>query len=127
MNIFQQIIEWFVLRWNIEVTFEEVRAHLGFETQRQWSDNAIERTTPALFGLFSLVVLMALRLHPQQLPCQTAGWYPKQEPTFSDVLAAVRCHLWQLDYYSNSPDAPDAILIPGHLFRALCQIALHPL
>lgn len=123
----QQIIEWFVLRWNIEVTFEEVRAHLGFETQRQWSDNAIERTTPALFGLFSLVVLMALRLHPQQLPCQTAGWYPKQEPTFSDVLAAVRCHLWQLDYYSNSPDAPDAILIPGHLFRALCQIALHPL
>ncbi len=123
----QQIIEWFVLRWNIEVTFQEIRAHLGFETQRQWSDKAIERTTPALFGLFSLVVLMALRLHPQKLPCQTARWYPKQEATFSDALAAVRNHLWQLDKYSNSPDLADPVLIPAHLFRALRLIALHPL
>ena len=123
----QQIIEWFVQRWNIEVTFEEIRAHLGFETQRQWSDNAIERSTPALFGLFSLVVLIALRLHPHKLPCQAACWYPKQEATFSDALAAVRNHLWQLDNYSTSPDLADAILIPAHLFRALRHVALHPL
>lgn len=123
----QQTIEWFVQRWSIEVTFEETRAHLGFETQRQWSDKAIERTTPALLGLFSLVVLMALRLHPQKLPCQTACWYPKQDPTFSDALAAVRNHLWQLDNYSPSPDAADTILIPAHLFRALRHLALHPL
>jgi hypothetical protein len=115
----QQTIGWFVQRWNIEVTFEETRAHLGFETQRQWSDKAIERTTPALLGLFSLVVLMALRLHPQKLPCQTARWYPKQEATFSDALAAVRNRLWQLDNYSSSPDAADAILIPAPLFRVL--------
>jgi len=63
-----QIIAWFIARWNIEVTFEELRAHLGFETQRQWSDKAIERTTPCLFGLFSLVVLMAKILHPETLP-----------------------------------------------------------
>jgi hypothetical protein len=123
----QQIIEWFVQRWNIEVTFEEIRAHLGFETQRQWSDKAIERTTPALFGLFTLVVLIALRLHPQKLPYQTACWYPKPEATFSDALAAVRNHLWQLDNYSTSPDLADAILIPAHLFRALRHVALHPL
>lgn len=123
----QQIIEWFILRWNIEVTFEEVRAHLGFETQRQWSDKAIQRTTPALFALFSLVTLMAFTLHPQQLPCQSAPWYPKQEPTFSDALAAVRNHLWQLDNYSQSAQTSDAILIPAQLFRALRQVALHPL
>ena len=123
----QQVIEWFVLRWSIEVTFEEVRAHLGFETQRQWSDKAIERTTPALFGLFSLVVLLALRLHPHQLPFQTATWYPKVEPTFGDALAAVRNQLWQLDNYSNSPDVADAVLIPAQLFRALRHVALHPL
>ena len=123
----QQIIAWFVQRWNIDVTFEEVRAHLGFETQRPWSDKAIERTTPALLALFSLVVLMALRLHPQKLPCQTARWYPKQAATFSDALAAVRNHLWQLDHYSNSPDPADAILIPAPLFRALRHLALHPL
>ena len=43
-----QILEWFVLRWQLEVTFHEVRTHLGVETQRQWSDLAIARTTPAL-------------------------------------------------------------------------------
>lgn len=40
----KQIVEWFVLRWQMEVTFHEVRAHLGVETQRQWSDLAILRT-----------------------------------------------------------------------------------
>ena len=55
----QLIIEWFVLRWNVEVTFEEVRAHLGVETQRQWSDSAIGRTTPVLMGLYSIACLMA--------------------------------------------------------------------
>ena len=62
-----QILRWFVCRWNIEVTFEELRAHLGFETQRQWSERAIERTAPCLFGLFSLIVVMAKTLHPQDV------------------------------------------------------------
>ncbi len=53
------ILRWFVRRWCIEVTFAEVRRHLGVETQRQWSDQAIARTTPALLGLFSLVALWA--------------------------------------------------------------------
>ena len=58
-----QIIEWFVLRGNIEVTFEETRAHLGLETQRQWSDQAIARTTPLLMALFSIVVLVAVKIN----------------------------------------------------------------
>jgi len=49
-----QIISWFLLRWQVEVTFHEVRAHLGVETQRQWSPQAIQRTTPALMGLSRL-------------------------------------------------------------------------
>ena len=59
-----QIIEWFIQRWQMEVTQREVREHLGVETQRQWSDLAILRTTPALFGLFSLVTVLAHRLAP---------------------------------------------------------------
>ena len=89
-----QVVAWFVGRWNIEVPFEEVRAHLGVETQRQWSTRAIGRTTPCLLGLFSLVVLLALALHPQDLPARTAAWYRKPEATFAAVLAAVRRHLW---------------------------------
>jgi hypothetical protein len=73
-----QIIEWFVLRWQLEVTFEEVRAHLGVETQRQWSDWAIARTTPALLGLFSLVTLLAHQSRQRgKLPVRQAAWYTK--------------------------------------------------
>ena len=77
----------FVNRWPLEVTFEEARAQLGLETQRQWSDLAIERTTPALLGLFSLVVLLAHALYPTgDLPLPQAAWYPKTHATFHDVL-----------------------------------------
>ncbi len=71
-----QIVEWFVLRWTVEVTFHEVRAHLGVETQRQWSDLAILRTTPALLGLFSLVTIFAQQLLGEQpFPIRQAAWY----------------------------------------------------
>lgn len=92
----EQIVRWFILRWQLEVTLEEVRAHLGVETQRQWSDPAIARTTPALLGLFSLVTLLAHQstLHGK-LPVRQAAWYTKSAPTFSDALAVVRQTLWQ--------------------------------
>ena len=83
--------------------FCEARAHLGLETQRQWSTSAIARTTPCLLGLFSLVVLMAHALHSDHLPTRQAAWYPKAEPTFADALAAVRRHLWG---QWNSPTLP---------------------
>lgn len=83
-----QIIAWFVLRGPVEVTFHEVRTHLGVETQRQWSDLALLRTTPALLGLFSLVTIFAhLLLDKQPFPVRQAAWYTKALPTFSDTLA----------------------------------------
>lgn len=91
----EQIVAFYVLRWNLEVTFQEVRAHLGVETQRQWSDLAIERTTPALFGIFSLVTLLTHHLlQAQPLPVRTTAWYSKAQPTFVDALALLRRHLW---------------------------------
>jgi hypothetical protein len=95
----EQIVAWFVQRWQVESTFQEVRTHLGVETQRQWSDKAILRTTPALLGLFSLVALMAHPHMPQEPMTQEtirqAAWYTKEQPTFSDALALVRRRLWQ--------------------------------
>lgn len=91
-----QIVQWFILRWQLEVTLEEVRAHLGVETQRQWSDQAIARTTPTLLGLFSLVTLLAHQsVRRGKLPVRRAAWYAKTIPTFSDALAIVRQTLWQ--------------------------------
>jgi hypothetical protein len=90
-----QIVRWFVRRWQVEVTFREVRDHLGVETQRQWSDRAIARTTPCLLALFSVVALLAARLdgRTRAAVCIDA-WYRKSRPTFADTLAAVRRHLW---------------------------------
>jgi hypothetical protein len=100
----EQILAWIIMRWGIEVTFEEARAHLGLETQRQWSDLAIARTTPALLGLFSFITLLAHRLHPDQpLPVRSAAWYTKSNATFSDVIACVRRHLWTHTEFVQSP------------------------
>ncbi len=115
-----QIIAWFVARWPLEVTFHEVRAHLGVETQRQWSDLAILRTTPALLGLFSLVTLFAqARLEGQPLPVRQAAWYAKSAPTFSDTLAFVRQQLWPVTGFSTSPSSNEVVEIPRALFDRL--------
>lgn len=115
-----QIVEWFVLRWALEVTFHEVRAHLGVETQRQWSDLAILRTTPALLGLFSLVAILAQQLlGNQSFPVRRAAWYIKALPTFSDTLAFVRQHLWPSTFFSVSSVDADTVQIPRVLFDRL--------
>jgi hypothetical protein len=119
------IIADFVNRWPLEVTFEEARAHLGLETQRQWSDLAIERTTPALLGLFSLIVLLAQALYPTgDLPLLQAAWYPKTHATFHDILALVRRRLWQQCLFQTDAPRTDLRFISPlqveHLLSAAC-------
>ena len=90
------ILPWVVMRWSLAVTLEEGRAHLGLETQRHWSDQAIARTTPSLLGLFSLVTVLALkRSHAGHIPGPVTAGYHQDEATFSDCLAVVRRHLWR--------------------------------
>jgi hypothetical protein len=120
-----QILQWFVMRWQEEVTFREVRTHLGVETQRQWSDLAIARTTPTLLGLFSLVALLADQSTICcKLPIRQAAWYCKPLPTFSDALAVVRDQLWQAMAFHISPSATDMAKVPRILLKrfteALC-------
>ena len=125
-----QIVQWYMLRWQVEVTFEELRAHLGMETQRQWSERAIARTTPALFGLFSVVTLAADVLIEQQggiLP-RTTAWYAKTDPTFADAIALVRRHIWaQQEAFSPSELGPELIKLPrgvyGRMIDALAYAA----
>jgi hypothetical protein len=99
----EQIIQWFVRRWQVEVTFHEVRTHLGVETQRQWADLSILRSTPALLSLFSVVTLLAnLHARKQKLPIQQAAWYIKKLPTFSDALSIVKKTLYSHRYFRTS-------------------------
>jgi hypothetical protein len=119
----QQIVTWFVRRWAIEVTWEEGRAHLGLETQRQWSDKAIERTTPVLLGLFSIITLLANRLQNQgQLSIPTCAWYKKEKPTFSDAIAAVRRLLWKEINFSISDKPEEVVKIPKPLLHHFRQV-----
>jgi hypothetical protein len=112
-------------RWPIEVTFEESRARLGVETQRQWSDRAIERETPCLLGLYSVVALLGHALHrATPIAIRAAAWYPRAEATFSDVLAAVRRECWGFLDIRTSERDPSCAEIPGpqldRLLNAAC-------
>jgi hypothetical protein len=104
----RDIVTAFIKHWTIETTFEGSRAHLGLATQRQWTDWAIERTTPCLLGLYSVVALLAHALHPDgEIPIHTTAWYHKSQATFADVLAAVRRHCCGTRATSG-PVKPDA-------------------
>jgi hypothetical protein len=99
----EQIVQWFIRRWQVEVTFHEVRTHLGVETQRQWADLSILRTTPTLLGLFSIVTLLAnCHARKRKFPVQQTAWYPKKVPTFSDALSLVKETLWIQHYFPTS-------------------------
>jgi len=124
----EEIIRWFVMRWSLEVTFEEAREHLGMETQRQWSDLAIARTTPVILGLFSLVMMLARRLQPDgKVPILTTAWYQKTEATFSDCLALVRKHLWNSNIHKMSAQKADVFSLSArdweHLLSCLSAAA----
>jgi hypothetical protein len=124
----EQILPWFVRRWTMEVTFEEARAHLGMETQRQWNDRAIARTTPALLSLYSIVTLTAHLLIDKGVTwVRSTAWYRKTRPTFSDALALVRRQLWDHLHFSMSQQETDMIKIPRALFDrfidAVCYAA----
>jgi hypothetical protein len=117
------VVGYFVRRWQVEVTFAEARRHLGVETQREWSDRAIARTTPVLLGLFSLVTLLATRLaRDGRLPVRTAAWYAKPTPTFSDALAAVRRQWWRATTpFATSTRERDMIKLPRRVVRRLSE------
>lgn len=116
------IVAWFVQRWQLEVTFEEARRHLGVASQRQWSDKAIARTTPLLLALFSWVTLLADALHAHHSVAapRQAAWYAKSRPTFSDALALVRRFLWSAyPTFRTSREEDDMLKIPKPLFDTL--------
>ncbi len=117
-----RVLSYFVRRWQMEVTFAEVRRHLGVETQRQWSRLAIERTTPVLLGLFSVVTLLAQQLHRSaQLAPRQAAWYSKPALTFSDAIAAVRRQMWVHEFISCSPSDTESATIPSPLHHHWAQ------
>jgi hypothetical protein len=120
----ESILGLFVFRWRIETTFQEVREHLGVETQRQWSDLAILRTTPALLGLYSLIAVWAHGMATggaAAVQPHAAAWYEKSQPTFSDAIAAVRRVLWMPPDFPTSRSPTEKVEIPARLLNRLVE------
>lgn len=119
-----QIVQQYLQRWQVELTFEEVRAHLGVETQRQWSDLSIARTTPVLMALFSIITLWATHLvDMQKLTVFQTAWYQKPYPTFSDAVASVRYRIWQFQLNLHSVKNPDRDKMNRLIFEHLAFMA----
>jgi DDE superfamily endonuclease len=138
-----EIVELFISRWSLEVTFadaiapreprralhqaEEARAHLGFQSQRQWSKAATTRTTPIILALFSLVCLIAYRLDAAiPISPHATAWYAKSDLTFADLLAAVRCSLWQSHLFSRPSLPPSLALFSDADREHLIQLLASP-
>ncbi len=119
----RHLLQWYLLRSQVEVTFAEARAHLGMETQRQWSELASARTTPALLGRFSVVTLMADVLIGQQqieMTPRTTAWYEKTSPSCADAIAMVRRYIWvRHGTFATSEPEPELIKVPSSLYHLM--------
>jgi hypothetical protein len=124
----QTVIEIFVRRFSIENTFQDARAHLGFETQRQWSDKAIARSTPLILGLFSFVCLAALKLRESvALTVRSAAWYTKtpDNATFSDIIAFVRRGIWSQRIFVNSAKKDDLTKFQPDFLESMLELVAY--
>jgi hypothetical protein len=86
------------------------------------------RATPALLGLFSVVTLQAHAALSHSSPAiRQSAWYAKPAPTFADVLALVRRHLWTRTTFCGLLRGGDLVKIPravvDHLADLLCYAA----
>ena len=119
----EQIILWFVRRWQMEPTFQEVRQRLGFETGRHWSEMAIQRTAPTLLAVFSVVTLLAHQYMTKSSAPDAArqtAWYEKRHPTFSDALALVRKELWAQEMsFCGSAQEVETLKVPREFVERL--------
>lgn len=118
----ERIVEGFAGRWPIEVTFEEVRAHLGFETTRHWCRNSVLRVAPCLLGLFSIVSLIYCELaRREKVKVRATPCYPKTDPTFADALASVRRLLWEQVILKHAPYGPHVAQLPPPIRELLLE------
>lgn len=116
----RQIVESYTLRWSIEVTFEEIRGHRGFNTTRHRCAKAVQRVEPWLMGLFTIVTLIwqhHLRHHDPQ--SAKRPWYTKQEPTFADALRTVRELIWMESVFAHPFVAPGMQKLPAQTRQVL--------
>jgi len=101
----EQAIAFFVGRWPIETTFQEINQHLGLETIHTWSDLSVNRTAPTIIASYSiacLVVDQAVKDTGIEITPETSAWYNKSVVTFSDVMVYLKLLILNKKYFPQS-------------------------
>ena len=121
----RRIVSLFTRRGSMEVTFEEIRAHLGFETTRQRVAPSVLRMAPCRFGLFSVIRLAYAHHVRRQRACPaTTPLYVKNHVTLSDAHATLRRQLWAITVFGTSRYAREyEKLSPGLRNQLLDQLS----
>ena len=113
------LIEMYGGRWNIETTFQEMRAHLGLEKTRGWHRNTVLRMAPSLFLLYTLVVTFYDTMPSSSSHLRTRSWIGKQYVTFSDMIISVRHHLWINWVFKQQPGGEAVRKLPRPIRKLL--------
>jgi DDE superfamily endonuclease len=121
----QALISQYTARWNIETTFQELRAYLGLETTRGWCERTVLRAAPCLFGLYTVVALLYEQLPVEAQDAGGVDWDGKEEVTFADAITAVRRWLWCNWVFAQGDHAPTFAKLPEPL-REVLLYALAP-
>jgi DDE superfamily endonuclease/Archaeal putative transposase ISC1217 len=121
----QTVIETFTGRWNIETTFQEMRAYLGLETTRGRCAKTVLRVAPCLFGLYSVVAILYTLMPARYARVSVLDWPGKKDVTFSDAITAVRRWLWQ-EWVFAIPGHREAFSKLSRPFRSLVLYGLAP-
>lgn len=88
----EQVLQWYAMRWSVEVTFREAKQHLGFEEPQGWTRSAVERTAPLAMLLYSLIVYWYSLEGHRYHRCVERPWYTsRRHESFADMLATLRC------------------------------------
>lgn len=109
----KEIIEEVVLRWNIEVTFEELREYLNVESMKNWTEDSVKKQTHLVFSLYSITAVWFSKfIKTGQVNPFRETWYQKEYFTFSDALGYLRREIIQDFIYTTATRKQDQYLIP---------------
>jgi hypothetical protein len=91
------VITGYCRRWSIEVAFFDSKQFLGLHEPRARSAPSVERAHPMAWFVLSVTVLWyaAAGKDGPQVRRQRPWYRGRKEPTFADMLGALRLQLWQ--------------------------------
>jgi hypothetical protein len=101
-----EVILGYMRRWSVEVCYWESKELLGLHEPQVWTDLAVQRAHPMAWFVGGLVLVWYARYGQDAEQAHwDRPWYKKEVgPTFADMLATMRLHLWKESWEAASPD-----------------------